>query len=148
IGSLYVPAETNMVFYKNKMEAAAKKAGLNVVMLPVNTSSEVADASLALCSQNIDVICQIPGNLLAASFPSLVAAANKSEIPVFAFQTSQVTNGAVMALARDYYDAGQQTGEMAARVIRGENPAKIPLVGFEKTKIILNFNAADALHVK
>jgi len=148
IGSLYVPAETNMIFYKAKLEQAIQNTGIKLIMLPVNTSSDVPDASLALCSQNIDAICQIPGNLLAASFPSVVAAANKSQIPVFAFQTSQVQNGAVMALARDYFDAGQETGEMAARVIRGENPATIPFIGFEKTKIILNFNAADALRIR
>jgi ABC-type uncharacterized transport system substrate-binding protein len=148
VGSLYVPAETNMVFYKNKLEQAAKKAGIEVVILPVNTSSDVADAALALCTQNIDAICQIPGNLLASAFPSVAAAANKAKLPVFAFQTSQVQNGAVMALARDYFDAGEETGQIAARVIRGANPATIPLVGFEKTRIMLNFNAAEPLHIR
>jgi putative tryptophan/tyrosine transport system substrate-binding protein len=148
IGSLYVPAETNMVFYKNKMEVAAKKAGIEFVTLPVNTSSDVPDATLALCSQKIDAICQIPGNLIAASFPSVVSPANQARIPVFAFQTSQVHGGAVMALARDYFDAGQETAHMAARVIRGEDPAKIPLIGFSKTKIILNYTAAKNLNLK
>ena len=148
IGSLYVPAETNMVFYKNKLEEAAKKAGITLVTLPVNTSSDVPDASLALCSQKIDAICQIPGNLLAASFPSVVSGANQARVPVFAFQTSQVHGGAVMALARDYFDAGQETAQMAASVIRGESPGKIPLISFSKTKIILNYTAAKKLNLK
>jgi len=148
VGGLYVPAETNMVFYKGKMDAAAQKAGINFVWLPVNTSTDVPDATLALCSQKIDAICQVPGNLLAASFPSLVAPANQARIPIFAFQTSQVYNGAVMALGRDYFDAGHQTAEIAARVIRGESPGKIPLINFSKTKVILNYKAAKNLNLK
>jgi ABC-type uncharacterized transport system substrate-binding protein len=142
IGSLYVPAEANMVFHKEKLEEASKKAGFKLITLPVNTSSDVPDASLALCSKNIDAICQVPGNLVAASFPSVIGSANQAKVPIFSFQTSQVHEGAVMALARDYLDAGVETGLMAARVIRGENPATIPLVSFSKTRIILNFDAA------
>lgn len=148
IGSLYVPAETNMVFYKAKLEEAISKVGgLSLVTLPVNTSTDVPDASLALCSKNIDAICQVPGNMLAASFPSVVAAANKAGVPIFAFQTVQVQDGAVLALARDYYDAGREAGQMAARVIRGESPRSIPLVGFSKTKLILNLKAAREMHL-
>jgi ABC-type uncharacterized transport system substrate-binding protein len=147
IGTLYVPAETNMVFYKNKLEEAAQKAGINLVAVPVNTSTDVPDATLALCSQKIDAICQIPGNLTASSFPSIAGPATQARVPIFAFQTSQVNAGAVMALGRDYFDAGQETAQMAARVIRGESPGKIPLIGFAKTKLILNYNAAKALNV-
>ena len=147
IGSLYVPAETNMVFYKDRFQEACDKTGITLVTTPVNTSTDVPDAALALCTQKIDAICQIPGNLTASAFPSIAAAANKAAIPIFAFQTSQVQNGAVMALGRDYFDAGKETAAMAARVIRGENPKSMPFVAFAKTKIILNYDAAKIVNL-
>src|SRR5262245_11856981 len=142
LGTLFVPAEVNMVYHREQLNEAARKFNFKVVAMAANTSADVADAALALTSQRIDVICQIPGNLTGAAFPSIVAAANKAKLPIFAFQTIQVRNGAVVALARDYGDAGRESGLLAARVMRGENPAKIPFIPYSKTKLVVNTKAA------
>ena len=75
-------------------------------------------------------------------FPSIAAAANKAKLPIFAFQSSQARYGAAVVLARDYGDAGREAGLLAARVMRGENPGKIPFIPYSKTKLILNTKAA------
>jgi hypothetical protein len=74
---------------------------------------EVADAGLALAARRPDVICQIPGNLTAAAFPTLQQAAARARLPIFAFQTGQAHGGAVLAMARDYHDAGRQSAALA-----------------------------------
>jgi ABC-type uncharacterized transport system substrate-binding protein len=127
------------------LNEAARKLDFKVVALAANTSADVADAALALTSQRIDVICQIPGNLTAAAFPSIAAAANKAKLPIFAFQSSQARYGAAVVLARDYGDAGREAGLLAARVMRGENPAKIPFIPYSKTKLVVNTKAARQL---
>ena len=142
LGTLFVPAEVNMVYHREQLNEAARKLDFKVVALAANTSADVADAALALTSQRIDVICQIPGNLTAAAFPSIAAAANKAKLPIFAFQSSQARYGAAVVLARDYGDAGREAGLLAARVMRGENPAKIPFIPYSKTKLVLNTKAA------
>jgi ABC-type uncharacterized transport system substrate-binding protein len=142
LGTLFVPAEVNMVYHREQLNEAARKLNFKVVALAANTSADVADAALALTSQRIDVICQIPGNLTAAAFPSIAAAANKARLPIFAFQSSQARYGAAVVLARDYGDAGREAGLLAARVMRGENPAKIPFIPFSKTKLVINTKAA------
>ena len=108
----------------------------------VSSSTEVADAALALCSRNIDAICQIPGNLTAAAFSSIAPAAKRSKLPIFAFQTVQAS-GSVALLARDYLEAGRETGLMAARVMRGENPAQIPFQPLQApSRLIVNREVA------
>ena len=66
LGTLFVPAEVNSVFNRDLLEAACRKAGLALIDVPANTSSDVPDASLALAARRPDAICQIPGNLTAA----------------------------------------------------------------------------------
>ena len=144
IGTLYVPSEVNMVFNKDELTEAAAKEGIEVVAVGVATSSEVADAALALMGRNIDALCQIPGNLTAAAFGGIAQAARRARIPVFAFQQVQAHEGAAVALARDYYDAGREAALMAARVMRGENPGSIPFYPFAKTKLLINTGAAQA----
>ncbi|HUC99147.1 MAG TPA: ABC transporter substrate-binding protein [Candidatus Polarisedimenticolaceae bacterium] len=142
LGTLFVPAEVNMVYHREQLNEAARKLNFKVVALAANTSADVADAALALTSQRIDVICQLPGNLTAAAFPSIAAAANKAKLPIFAFQSTQARYGAAVVLARDYGDAGREAGLLAARVMRGENPGKIPFTPYSKTKLIVNTKAA------
>jgi len=144
VGTLFVPAEVNSVFYKDKFEAAARAAGLDPVSVPASTSSEVPDAALALAGRGVSAFCQIPGNLTASAFASIAQAASRAKIPVFAFQTSQAHQGAAVVLARDYTDAGRLTGLMAARIMRGVNPAKIPFETVTRTRLVINPAAAAA----
>ena len=57
--------------------------------MAANTSQRGRDAALALVAHGVDAICQIPGNLTAAAFPSIAQAARRARVPIFAFQSSQ-----------------------------------------------------------
>ena len=145
VGTLFVPSEVNSVFNRDLLDTACRKAGLRLEAVPANTSVEVADAAIALAARRPDVICQIPGNLTAAAFPTVQQAAQRARLPVFVFQTSQAKGGAVLAMARDYHDAGRQSASLAVRVMRGERPAAIPFQTVSRSRLIVNLTAARQL---
>jgi ABC-type uncharacterized transport system substrate-binding protein len=145
LGTIYVPAEVNMVSQLVVMQKAARSAGLELKAIAANSAPEVQDAALALIADQVDAICQLPGNLTAAAFPSIAQVARRAHVPMFVFQSSQARAGAVVAVARDYYESGRAAGKMAARVMRGESPARIPFVGFAGTKLLINAAAAKEL---
>ena len=147
LGTVYVPAEVNMVAEMDVMQAAVRAAGLELRAVAANSAAEVQDAALALVTGGVDAICQLPGNLTAAAFPSIADVARRSRTPMFVYQTSQVRAGATLALARDYHESGNAAGRVAARVMRGESPANIPFVGFAGTKLVVNAAAARELGV-
>src|SRR4029079_10775258 len=136
LGTLYCPAETNMVNAKIALDEAAKKAGFELVYVPAETATDVPGASAALMSRDIDAVLQIPGNLTASAFGSISEAARRSHLPIFAFQKSQAIGGAMVVVARDYKDSGRHAAALAARIMRGEVPKKIPLEDFGKTSLI------------
>ncbi len=142
LGTLFVPSEVNSVFHKDQLMAAAQKVGIEVIAVAASTSAEVPDAALSLCSRPIDALCQIPANLTASAFPSIAQAARRTKLPIFAFQSSQARSGAAVVLARDYEDGGREAGLMAAKVMRGANPATIPFQLVSRTKLIVNREAA------
>jgi ABC-type uncharacterized transport system substrate-binding protein len=147
LGTLYCPAETNMVQYKISLDAAAKRAGFEVVYVPAETATDVPDAAAALMSRDIDAVLQIPGNLTASAFGSISEAARRAHMPVFAFQKSQAIGGAMVVVARDYQDSGRLAAHLAARIMRGEDPKRIPLEDFGGTNLIVNVDAARALDI-
>jgi ABC-type uncharacterized transport system substrate-binding protein len=147
IGTLYCPAETNMVNAKVGLDQSAKRAGYELVYVPADTATDVPDASAALMSRDIDAVLQIPGNLTASAFGSISEAARRARVPVIAFQKSQAIGGAMVVVARDYRDSGRHAAFLAARIMRGENPKNIPLEDFGKTSLIVNLDAARALDI-
>ncbi len=147
VGTVFTPSEDNSVHNKNTLARHLKEAGIELVEVPANTSAEVADAALSLCGKDIEALCQITDNLVAASFASIAMAAEKRRLPVFGFVSAQARDGAVLTLARDYYEAGHEAGLLAARVMRGQNPADIPFRNLQKTRLIVNLRQARRLNI-
>lgn len=142
LGTVYVPAEANMVHQRDAMIQAARPMGFEIKSIAANSTAEVADAAIALTTSAIDAICQVPGNLTVTAFPGIAQAAQRSKVPVFVFQSAQLRGGGVMAISRDYHGSGMASGELAARIIRGETAAKIPLVEYAPTRLMVNLDVA------
>ena len=119
-----------------KQDAAAAK--FELISRGVTASTEMVDASQALCDQHPDAICLSNSNLTGSTFPTLGGAAARAKIPVFAFLGSTAAQGASVVLTRDYYDMGMDSAKLAARIIRGESPAKIPYHHSTGSKLFVN----------
>lgn len=148
VGTLFTPSEANSVHNKNMLAGYLNSAGIELVDVPVNSSAEVMDSAMSLCSRNIDAVCQCLDNLTAASFASIAKVAQKHRLPVFGFVSSQAKEGAIVVMARDYYDCGVEAGLLAARVMRGEDPASIPITNLTKSRLIVNLRQARKLGVE
>lgn len=148
LGTLVVPAEVNSAYNTEQIKKVAVKHGLEMVTVPVNSSSEVSDAALALLAQNVDAICQSPSNLTITGFASISRPAQRAGIPVFGFLTSDAENGAIAVVARDYFESGKAAGHVAARIVRGESPATIPFREVDERLILVNQGAAKATGIR
>lgn len=142
IGTLFTPSETNSVFVKEQFVQAAERAGIEVITAPVASTSEVLDAAISLTARGIDIFCQLGDNVSSSSFPSIIEAARRARLPLFCFSTTHAKQGAILSIANDYFDNGREAALVAARVIRGEDPASIPYTGTQKVSMTINPEAA------
>jgi ABC-type uncharacterized transport system substrate-binding protein len=148
IGTLFVPAEVNSVVNKDELARLAKEQGIEVVGVAVNTATEMADAALALANEDIDAVVQVAGNLTSAAFVSITQATRRAKIPLFAALSSNAADGAQVTVARDYYEGGRDAALLAARIMRGEDPATIPLQPLTASKLLVNEEAARAIGMR
>lgn len=144
-GTLFVPAETNSVFNRDRLAEVARDAGIELESVPVNSITEMSDAADALCSRGLDAILQVGSNLTSSGFASLGQAARRCRTPLFGVLSSDADNGAAVVVARDYREAGRMAAGLAVRVLRGESPARIPFASLEVTKLLVNQQAAREL---
>ncbi len=145
IGALSTPGEVNAVYNYDLLVRAAADAGYELETVGANGPTEVGDAAQALCGRRIDLLCIPNSNLVASCYPSIAKAARQARLPVFGFFGSLTKQGALLALARDYHDMGRDAGQIAARVIRGESPAIIPLQPTTRNKLMMNLETAKTL---
>jgi putative ABC transport system substrate-binding protein len=142
VGTLYAPAEPNSEYYKETQRKTAAEYGLKVVTVPVNSTSELTDAAMALVLKEIDAIYQISDHISTIGFEAIVKAANGSKLPLFCNQINEVERGAAVGLGWDFFEAGYQGGVLALRVMRGENPSNIPIQNMQNARLALNLSAA------
>ncbi len=71
--------------------------------------------------------------------------ARENKIPLFVFQSSEIKEGAVAAVARDYYQAGKDAVVVALNILKGEDPQHIPFCFVSRTKLIINLDAARSI---
>ncbi len=138
IGTLFVPSEINSVRYRDELVKSAGKRGLTVVSVGVSSPSDASDATLALAGKGVTVIAQISDNTTGSAFTAIAEAARKSGIPLFGFVSSTVKDGAALAVARNYEEAGQLAARLVNRIIKGESPASIPFTPLSRTSITVS----------
>ena len=71
----------------------------------------------------VDCITNLTDNTVVASLPTILEKANEKNIPVFGSEIEQVRIGCLAAEGIDYIALGEQTGKMAAQILKGEKEA-------------------------
>ncbi len=148
VGTLFTPAEINSVLYKDWFREALQNLGIELVAIPVTSSSEITQAATELCRNNIQLVCQIVDNLTRPGFALIARKASDNNLPVYVFDSDQMKEGGVLCLARDYYDAGVEAGALVLAVLAGKNPGSIPFKNTQNEKLIYNPEMAKKYQLK
>ncbi|MCK9627063.1 MAG: ABC transporter substrate-binding protein [Bacteroidales bacterium] len=142
IGTIFTPGEANSVKNMNALKKHSEQSGIKLITTPVNSSSEIADAALALAEAKPDIICQVVDNLTSSSISNIIKIADDNKIPLFGFVSDQSEKGAVIVVSRDYQQAGIDAVKLAKRYFDGEPIKNIPIEFVSKTNILINKDAA------
>lgn len=148
VGTIFTPGEVNSVNNLNEFKQFAGEAGIEVIGVPVNAATEVADATQSLISRKPDLVCQIIDNLTSSAFASIIKTCRERNMPVFGFVSDQAVMGAVLVISRDYTQAGIDAARLADRIFKGEDIASIPFEFVSKTNILLNPAAAERYGIR
>ncbi len=148
VGTLFTPAEINSVLYKDWFAEALKEQGLELVAVPVTQSADVPQSAAELLRQDIHVLAQVVDNLTRPGFGLIARRAARNNIPVYVFDSDQMKDGGVIAVACDYYQAGMEASEKALRILRGESPALIPFSNVQKVRLIINPGLAQKHNIR
>ena len=133
----------------NEVTAAARAAGLKLIVRPVKTTADIPKALRKVLSEADALWAEAsPGIYSSRTAREIILTTIKKKVPFMAFSAGYVRAGALMAMECDYRDIGKQSGEIAARLLRGETPGKIPVVSPRKTSLVINRRTAETIGLK
>ena len=122
LGIMYTTSEANSISAIEEYEELAGDYGFELVTTGISTTADVSLAADDLLSQ-VDCITNLTDNTVVASLPTILEKANEKNIPVFGSEIEQVRIGCLAAEGIDYIALGEQTGKMAAQILKGEKEA-------------------------
>lgn len=88
-----------------------------------NKSHNLSSVLIPTISPFLSFCIADPDNTIASALPVILSKAERLNIPVFGSEVEQVRIGCLAAVGPDYIELGEQTGKMAAKVLKGEMKA-------------------------
>lgn len=147
IGVLYNTSEINSKIQVDKLKAYASENDYKVVEKGVSSSNEINQAMSSLIG-NIDVLYVPTDNLIVSAMPLVSKLATEHKIPVIASEDGSVKSGALACQGIDYEQLGYKTGELAVKILEGEQVSNIPITFLDDTQIIINEDTLNALSIE
>jgi putative ABC transport system substrate-binding protein len=146
LGVVYNAGETNSVVQVELAKQVAKEEGLTLVEATAGNTSEVLQAAQSLVGR-VDAIYVPTDNTVVSALESVIMVAERAKIPLIAGEGDSVRRGALATLGLDYYRLGQQTADMAVKVLNGSDPAKMPIQYQQELRVVVNLRAAERMGV-
>ena len=146
LGTIYDAGEVSSLVQIQELENCVAGLGIDeIVSRQVSTSADVATAAYAL--EGVDAIW-IPADITVASaYEAVIKVCEERKIPLFGADVTIVEKGAIGTLGIDYHFLGEQSGKMAARILRGADPANMPVEKCDMTDLCINLSAAKKMGV-
>jgi putative ABC transport system substrate-binding protein len=147
LGVIYNAGEVNSVVQVDVLKDA--KASLGITEIVEATASTTADVYAAAESLvgSVDAIWVPSDNTVAGAIASVVTVCEENDIPLYSSDVGMAREGAISGAGLDYFVNGQTAGELAARVLEGEEPGEIPVAMTPMTIVYLCPDAAERMGV-
>lgn len=122
IGIMYTTSEVNSVSAIETYKELAGDYGFEIVEKGITQTADISLAADELLGE-VDCITNLTDNTVVNSLATILDKANEKKIPVFGSEVEQVKIGCLAAEGIDYVALGKQTGQMAAKILKGEQKA-------------------------
>ena len=146
VGVLYTSSEDNSVLQVSQLKPILAAKNLEIVEQTVTNSNDVQQATQSIVNK-CDAIYIPTDNVLASSIALVASVANDAKVPVIVGESGMVTGGGFATIGIDYFNLGYQTGEMAVRILNGEDVSTMAVETQKDFAYTINGDVAEILGI-
>ena len=145
VALLMNPTNPNVDVERMDAEAGARKLGLETVTLNARNAREIDTAFEQLLGAKADGIITATDPIPLDRREQIVAFANQHKLPVVGFVRQFAAVGGLLSYGPSISWMYRQAGEYVAQILKGANPAELPVLQPTHFELVINLKTAQAL---
>ena len=127
------------------MQVAARALGIELLVLNASSERDIHPAFASFVQQRVNAVVIGGDPLFVSRRDQLVGLAAYHTIPAIYWLREFADIGGLMSYGASQTDAYRVAGGYTARILKGENPAALPVQQAVKFEFVINLKAAAAL---
>ena len=137
------PANTSATL--TSMETVARALGLQIEFFNASTSGEIDSAFATLVRERPDALLVAGDGFFTTRRVQLAALAARHALPATYSTRESAEVGGLMSYGTSLTDAYRQIGAYTGRILKGANPADLPVAQATKFELVINLQTARLL---
>jgi putative tryptophan/tyrosine transport system substrate-binding protein len=147
VALLMNPTNPNVKIEEEDAEAGAKKLGLETITLNARNAGEIEVAFEQLLSAKAQALITATDPIVLDRREQIVSLAHRHELPMVGFVRQFAVAGSLLSYGPSISWMYRQAGEYVGRILRGSNPAEMPVLQPTHFELVINLKTAQALGV-
>jgi putative ABC transport system substrate-binding protein len=147
IGVLINPHRPDVENQMKDVRAGAKAIGRELVVLSPGSVGEIDIAFAALAERKVDALLVTADPFFSSRRSQIVALAAKHAIPAIYQWREFPAAGGLMSYGPSIADAYVQTGIFVGRILKGAQPADLPVMVPNRFEFVINLKTAKSLGI-
>jgi putative ABC transport system substrate-binding protein len=148
VGILINPSSPNAENSLNEVQDAARSFGLQLVVRNMSSEGEFDSVFDDLAKAGAQALFAAADPFFSGRRERLVSLAAKHGLPAAWEWPDFVEGGGLMSYGTSIVDSYRQVGEYTGRILKGENPAEMPVMQPVKFELAINLKAAQMLGIE
>jgi len=145
VALLMNPANSNVKVEQIDAEAGAKKLGLETITLNARNAREMDAAFEELLRAKADAFITATDPVLLDRREQIVSFAQRHKLPAMYFVRQFAAVGGLMSYGPSISWMYRQAGEYVGQILKGSNPAEMPVLQPTQFELVINLKTAQAL---
>src|SRR6185436_19537415 len=128
-----------------EIESAAQSLGIHIQLVPVANPDDIADAFSAITKERAAALIVFPSPMLFAEYPRIASLASDNRLPAIYVAREGAAAGGLMSYGANLPDLSRHTATYVHKILKGAQPADLPVQQPTKFELVINLKAAKAL---
>lgn len=140
VGIVFTSSESNSLIQANLADAKCRELGFTLVQRQISTVNDLQSAVTDLVeNERVDVMYIPTDNIVADNINTVATICNNNKVITICGEEALVNGGGIVTLGINYKDLGKITGEMAVKVLKGEDKVgDLAVATLTKFELVIN----------
>ena len=142
MGYIYNPLDPKSVDLKKEMETILEKKGVELISFEFEKNFKSLKAYVDRIRDLVTCIYLPSEREVVGYIQRIFSDINRRKIPTVVTSTSTLKRGGLLCITADYYGVGELAGKLAAQILKGANPADLPIAKPSESEVKVYANSA------